>query len=195
MSKPIAIIFGAGQRIGASTAQMLRSKGYRVACIARNTSQASDADSLSLAFDLSNPANVTTTFKTIRESWGEPSVIVYNGSCPLPKRPQESQDMKLKPLSAAAVHPTAASEPFAISLEAFNQDLAINTTSAFVALKEAIASFTALPPSSARTFLYTGNCLNEAPLSVGLLTLGVGKSATAHMIAFADKAYGGKGWR
>lgn len=85
MSKPIALIFGAGKRIGASTAEMLASKGYRVALAARSLkSQNSTEDSLHLTTDLSNPESVTSAFATLRKQWGEPSVVVYNGGYSMP---------------------------------------------------------------------------------------------------------------
>lgn len=80
MSKPIALIFGAGKRVGASTAEMLAGKGYRVALAARSLkSEDSTQDSLHLTIDLSNAESVNSAFATLRKQWGEPSVIVYNG--------------------------------------------------------------------------------------------------------------------
>jgi NAD(P)-dependent dehydrogenase (short-subunit alcohol dehydrogenase family) len=80
MSKPTAIILGAGKGIGASTAQMLRTKGYRVALAARSlTSEADNEDTLHLAIDLSQPGSVSSLFADVRKRLGEPSVVVYNG--------------------------------------------------------------------------------------------------------------------
>lgn len=164
MSKPIALIFGAGKRIGASTAEMLASKGYRVALAARSLkSQNSTEDSLHLTTDLSNPESVTSAFATLRKQWGEPSVVVYN---------------------AAAAHFTSPDDPTSVSNLDFAQDLAINTTSTYAAVKEALASFKTLPSSAPKTFFYTGNLLNKGPQPrfQGLLTLGVGKAASAYLI-------------
>jgi NAD(P)-dependent dehydrogenase (short-subunit alcohol dehydrogenase family) len=80
MSKPIALILGAGKNIGAATAQTFRSNGYRVAEAARSVQAGSSGDdSLLLKVDLSKPESVGPAFKQVRETWGEPSVVVYNG--------------------------------------------------------------------------------------------------------------------
>jgi NAD(P)-dependent dehydrogenase (short-subunit alcohol dehydrogenase family) len=80
MSKPIAFIIGAGKRIGASTAEVLQSKGYRVALAARSLKQEdSTDDELHLSVDLSNPDSIAPAFTSLRKQWGEPSVIFYNG--------------------------------------------------------------------------------------------------------------------
>ena len=85
---------------------------------------------------------------------------------------------------------------FNIELSTFESDLNINTTSVFVAIKEALASFASpsLPESASRTFIYTGNAMNFASFD-GLLTLGVGKSASAHMISSAAAAFESKGYK
>jgi hypothetical protein len=81
-----------------------------------------------------------------------------------------------------------------LPLADFTRDLTINTTSAFVAAQQAVLSFKELPDSAARTFIYTGNILNEMPLAP-FLDLGVGKSATAHIIQSAAAAYKDKGYK
>ncbi|KEF53092.1 uncharacterized protein A1O9_11000, partial [Exophiala aquamarina CBS 119918] len=77
---------------------------------------------------------------------------------------------------------------FSISIQDFSNDLAINTTSAYAAAHKAIISFQALPRSIPKTFIYTGNILNEGPVS-GFLTLGTGKIAPAHMVELGDQLY------
>lgn len=60
-------------------------------------------------------------------------------------------------------------------------------------MKESLAGFNKLPVSpggdSKKTFLYTGNILNTGPMPA-LLTLGVGKVASAQVIKLAAGAYG-----
>jgi len=63
----------------------------------------------------------------------------------------------------------------------FTKELTINTISAFVAMKEAVVSFKTLPKSVSKTFLYTGNILNLLAIPQ-FLSLGVGKSATSHLL-------------
>lgn len=93
--------------------------------------------------------------------------------------------------SAAAVH---FGPELSGSVEDFETDLRINTVSTFVAAKEAVVSFETLQNSAPKTFLYTGNALNERIMS-GLLALGVGKAGTAFMIGALSTAYKEKGIR
>jgi hypothetical protein len=60
----------------------------------------------------------------------------------------------------------------------------------YAAIKESVASFETLPASSGKkAFLYTGNILNTGPMPT-LLTLGVGKVASAQIVELAAGAYG-----
>jgi NAD(P)-dependent dehydrogenase (short-subunit alcohol dehydrogenase family) len=80
MTKPIAFIIGAGKNIGLSTAAILQSKGYRIALAARSLNpKDSTPETLHLALDLSKPEAVGPAFASLREQWGEPSVVFYNG--------------------------------------------------------------------------------------------------------------------
>ncbi|KAK4501032.1 hypothetical protein PRZ48_006838 [Zasmidium cellare] len=166
MASRIAVLLGAGANIGAATIQTFKANGYKVAYASRSASnsKASDND-LAIQCDFAKPSSVSTLFETVRKTWGEPSVVIYN---------------------AAAVHRTEPKESLNVSTEDFERDLAINTTSPFVAAREAQASFQKL--DGPRTYIYTGNMLNEGPFP-GLLTLGVGKNATAHFVQLADQVY------
>lgn len=75
----------------------------------------------------------------------------------------------------------------------FAHDLNINTIGLYAAVKESLASFDALPSSTPKTFAYTGNILNVSP-SPAFTTLGVGKTASAHVIELVSGAYGKKGY-
>jgi NAD(P)-dependent dehydrogenase (short-subunit alcohol dehydrogenase family) len=85
-------------------------------------------------------------------------------------------------------------DPLALPAADFARSLAVNTTSAFVAAQEAVRAFRQLPESAARTFIYTGNILNTVTMGP-LLDLGVGKSATAHVIESASIAYRDRGFK
>jgi hypothetical protein len=65
MTKPIAFIIGAGKNI-ALAARSLNPKD-------------STPETLHLALDLSKPEAVGPAFASLREQWGEPSVVFYNG--------------------------------------------------------------------------------------------------------------------
>jgi hypothetical protein len=70
----------------------------------------------------------------------------------------------------------------------------INNTSVFVAAQQAVLGFAELPANAARTFFFTGNILNVAPLP-GFMDAGTGKSATSHMLMAAAAAYKDKGYK
>jgi hypothetical protein len=85
--------------------------------------------------------------------------------------------------------------PFSIAVEDFAKDLNINTISTFAAAQQAALGFAQLPDSASRTFIYTGNMLNTG-LTIGpLMSGGVGKSATAHMINSAATAFADRGFK
>jgi len=85
-------------------------------------------------------------------------------------------------------------DPAKLSLEAFANSLSINVTSVYAAVQAAVAAFAKLDADAPRTFIYTGNGLNDA-VWPALLDLGVGKSASAHLIAALASAYKGKGYK
>jgi hypothetical protein len=87
-----------------------------------------------------------------------------------------------------------AKDPLGLSLKDFTNDFHVNTTSAFVAAQQAVLSFSALPDSASKTFIYTGNVLNETIIAP-LLSLGVGKSGAAHIIRSAANAYQERGFK
>ncbi|KAK3716883.1 hypothetical protein LTR37_006233 [Vermiconidia calcicola] len=166
MASRIAIVLGAGPNIGARTIETFESKGYKVAYASRSARDSGDNGStMAVQCDLSHSASVTTLFDNVRKKWGEPSVVVYN---------------------AAAHYPTKPEDSFEISTKIFEEQLAVNTTSAFVAAREAISSSKKL--DGPKTFLYTGNMLLEGPYP-SLLTLGLGKAASGHFVQMADSLY------
>ncbi|KAH8668413.1 putative short-chain dehydrogenase [Xylariales sp. PMI_506] len=171
---PIALILGAGSNIGQHAARAFAAKGYKLALAARSLNEKeSTSESLNIQSDFSDPEAVVRAFEKTKSELGVPSVVIYN---------------------AAAVNATDAKDPLAVPLQAFSRSLAINTTSAFVAAQQAVAGFETLPESAARTFIYTGNILNTTTMGP-LLDLGVGKSATAHIIESAANAYKDKGFK
>ena len=95
---------------------------------------------------------------------------------------------------AAAATKNDPSHPLSLQLSDFSRDLQVNTTSAFVAAQQAVSAFEQLPDSASMTFIYTGNIMNTKPLGP-LLDLGVGKSATAHIIQAAAAAYKERGFK
>lgn len=94
----------------------------------------------------------------------------------------------------SAVTPTPPTDPLSLQVTDFNKDLNVNTVSVFVAAQQATIGFAQLSDSAARTFIYTGNILNTTIIP-SLLSLGVGKAATAHMIQSAATAYNDRGYK
>jgi hypothetical protein len=97
-------------------------------------------------------------------------------------------------LKAAAATQNNPKDPLSLPLADFTRDLTINTNSAFVAAQQAVLAFKELPESASRTFIYTGNITNTTTIAP-LLDLGVGKSATAHIIQSASQAYADQGFK
>ncbi|PMD23843.1 putative short-chain dehydrogenase [Hyaloscypha hepaticicola] len=173
-TSPVLLILGSGPRIGSHVARAFAAKGYKVALASRKVKEADNtADQINIPSDLSDPNSVVNAFSKVKELIGTPSVVVYN---------------------AGAVTSNDAKDPLSLPVADFTRDFTINTTSAFVAAQQAVLSFKELPDSAARTFIYTGNITNEIPLAP-LLDLGVGKSATAHIIQSAAAAYKDKGYK
>ena len=79
MAAKIAIVFGAGKRIGEHSVQTLKSKGFKVARVSRSVKEQESDGVLSIPCDLTQPSQVSVVFGKVRKTWGEPSVIVYNG--------------------------------------------------------------------------------------------------------------------
>lgn len=96
--------------------------------------------------------------------------------------------------TAGALTMNDAKNPLSLPLADFTRDFIVNTTSAFVAAQQAVLAFEQLPESASKTFIYTGNITNVVPLAP-LLDLGVGKSATAHIIQSAAAAYKDRGFK
>lgn len=85
-------------------------------------------------------------------------------------------------------------DPLSVDLNTFQDHLSVNTVSTFVAAQEAVKSFNKLPDSpTSPIFIYTGNKLNGVAFPP-LLTLGVGKAASSHIIDYFSKVYREKGY-
>ncbi|KAH8674685.1 hypothetical protein BGZ60DRAFT_404537 [Tricladium varicosporioides] len=173
-NSPIALVLGAGSNIGGHVGKAFAAKGYKIALAARSLKEEeSTAERLHIQSDFSDPASVAKVFAKVKSHFGLPSVVVYN---------------------AAAATANPPENPLGLALEDFTRDLNINTTSAFTAAQQAVLAFSELPESASRTFIYTGNILNTTIIAP-LLDLGVGKSATAHIIQSAAAAYKDRGFK
>jgi len=87
------------------------------------------------------------------------------------------------------------SNPLSIPISQFESDLAVNVSGVYAAAQAAVAGFEDLPKDTLKSFIYTGNGLNSATPMPILPTLGVGKSAAAHLIWLSSIAYKDSGYR
>jgi NAD(P)-dependent dehydrogenase (short-subunit alcohol dehydrogenase family) len=90
-----------------------------------------------------------------------------------------------------------AEDPLAsITPEALQQDFAINALSPLLAAQEAVKGFKQLDDSASKTFIFTGNLLNEDWLvRPDVLTFASSKTAAAKWIKYASVAYKSKGFK
>ncbi|ETN43379.1 uncharacterized protein HMPREF1541_02538 [Cyphellophora europaea CBS 101466] len=175
-ASPVVLILGAGPNIGAAVGRLFKSNGYKVALASRRVTDGADSDGvLNVQVDLSQPSTVTRAFEKVISALGPPGVVVYNAS-----------STKFVPADSPL--------DLALDLDAYHRDLAINTTSVLVAAQEAVKSFSGLPESEAKTFIFTGNILNTEPI-LPLFSAGMGKSATAHLVHASSLAYRKQGYK
>ncbi|MCJ1385554.1 hypothetical protein MMC17_008677 [Xylographa soralifera] len=173
-TSPVILILGSGPNVGQHVARAFATKGYKVALASRRLKEEdSTADQLNISSDLSDPGSVIKVFSKVNALLGVPSVVIYN---------------------AFAATPGDVKNPLSLPLFDFTRSLNVNTTSAFVAAQQALLGFEQLPDSASKTFIYTGNILNTITM-VPFLDIGVGKSATAHMIQYAAIAYKDRGYK
>lgn len=169
--KPLMLLLGSGSNIGQAVANKFEAAGYRVAIAARSIEERHDStERWSYKIDLNKPDTVADLFVKVSKDIGIPSVVIYNAySLVLP----------------------SGTHPFSISVKDFEVSLNVNTVSAYAAAKHAVDGFDKLPKSTLKSFIFTGNILNISPIP-RLLALGVGKSASAHVIESAARAYAEK---
>ncbi|KAF6824009.1 short-chain dehydrogenase [Colletotrichum plurivorum] len=160
----VALILGAGPKVGLPAAKAFASRGYKVAIAARSLNEADSTNNqLNIKSDFANPDDVVRAFSKVKKELGIPSVVIYNAG-------------------AATFAPPG--DPFAMSLDAFQRDMTVNNTSVFVAAQQAVLGFAELPADAPRVFFFTGNILNVTALPQ-FLESGAGKSASAHMMMAA----------
>ncbi len=82
MKPGIALIVGAGAGLSASLSRLFAAEGMRVALAARNVDKlstlAAETQSIVVACDTAEPAQVDALFNEVRQKLGEPTVVVYN---------------------------------------------------------------------------------------------------------------------
>ncbi|KAI4935043.1 uncharacterized protein J4E92_002329 [Alternaria infectoria] len=163
-TKPVALILGAGPNVGLAISTSFTILNYRVATASRSGTNSINPDTgiLTLKADFTAPTSIPNLFSLVLKEYGtSPNVVVWN--------------------AAALTPPPVEESVLSISQEQFAKDLNVNTVSPYVAAQEAVKSWESMGEEHAgdkKTFIYTGNTLNQTIAPVPLfLTLGVGKSA------------------
>jgi len=76
----IVLILGAGLNVGQAVARTFASNGYKVALAARSLKEADSTDNvLNIPSDFSKTDDVVNAFTKVKEVFGIPSVVIYNG--------------------------------------------------------------------------------------------------------------------
>jgi NAD(P)-dependent dehydrogenase (short-subunit alcohol dehydrogenase family) len=179
-AKPVALILGAGPRIGISVAKKFASQGYNVAIVSRSGSGASTAPTegfLSLKADFTKPDSVPALFDAVESAFhAPPSVVVFN--------------------AGARTVPPVENNLFSNSAENLVSDFNVNVLSAYIAAQQAVRGWATLPQEVKRTFIYTGNIMNTTIIPMAAaVNLGIGKSASSYWIGLADTLYQAQGSR
>ncbi|KAI9735739.1 MAG: hypothetical protein M1818_006347 [Claussenomyces sp. TS43310] len=192
-SKPIMLLLGSGSNIGQAVAKRFEAEGYRVAIAARSVEECHESTNRwSYRIDLNKPNTVADLFVKVSEDIGIPSVVIYNGKIVASAPHTKVHTLMLLSITTAysLVLPRG-SHPFSISVKDFEASLNVNAVSVYAAAKHAVDGFDKLPKSMLKSFIFTGNILNTSPIP-RLWTIGAGKSASAHVIESAARAYAEK---
>jgi NAD(P)-dependent dehydrogenase (short-subunit alcohol dehydrogenase family) len=167
MSK-VAFILGGGPRVGNAVANHLDSTGYKVAIGRRSPSSDGLHSSVkTIKLDLASTGSIVSAFAEVKTSFGAfPNVVIYNGGNLEKASPPD--------------------DIFALDVELLRKDGELNIWGPYQALQEATKGWKTLPedPAQPKVFIMTGNILPFAPIPV-LLSLGIGKTASAHMVESA----------
>ncbi|KAK5047034.1 hypothetical protein LTR84_006976 [Exophiala bonariae] len=178
----VALILGAGPRVGISVAKKFANNGYKVATVSRSGS-AGLADTipaegfLTLKADFTQPDTIPALFDAVTKDFkAPPSVVVYN--------------------AGARTVPPNDNDLFSNPAENLVLDFNVNVLSAYIAAQQAVRGWATLPKELRKTFIYTGNMMNTAILPVAAaVNLGMGKSASSYWVGLADTLYRSDGVR
>jgi len=89
-----------------------------------------------------------------------------------------------------------ADDTLQVELEEYLNEMNINTTSSFIAAREAVKGFKKLGAEGVGgTYIHTGNKLNVLDVVPGPLVFGIGKAAARKLMQTASKDYRGQGYK
>jgi len=79
MSAPVLLVLGPGPKIGPFVTHAFAAKGYKIALTARSVEASVDEDGyLRPKIDLRNTTEIQKVLAKVRETFGIPTVIVFN---------------------------------------------------------------------------------------------------------------------
>ena len=174
MSSPlVALIFGAGPRVGAALIESFTAKGYKVATVSRK--KLSTPGILSLTVDLSETDKIPSIFEAVRKEFGAaPSVVIQ----------------------VAAGFTDPGQDILSLTSDQMVRDFKINTVAPYVAVGEAIKGWKSLGQGTKGTFIYTGNALNTLQIPYPMMVdVGIGKAGTAYWLGSAAPLYEKEGYK
>lgn len=75
-----ALILGAGPNLGNAIASMFVEVGYKIVLVSRSANTTKSNDKLLyIPADLSDPEAIPAVFDSVKQAFGHPNVVVYNG--------------------------------------------------------------------------------------------------------------------
>jgi NAD(P)-dependent dehydrogenase (short-subunit alcohol dehydrogenase family) len=78
---PVMLLLGFGPNVGHHVSEAFTAKGYIVARASRKIKEEeSTATQINIPIDLSDPESVIGVFSKLKDTYGFPSVVVYNGT-------------------------------------------------------------------------------------------------------------------
>jgi NAD(P)-dependent dehydrogenase (short-subunit alcohol dehydrogenase family) len=173
-AKPVCVIVGIGESLGAGLARRFGAGGYAVALIGRRAAEverhvqalsAQGLEARGFPGDATDPAAVGKIFSAIRETLGDPEVLIYN---------------------AAIVGGGSLLEA---GFDEFRRRFAVDTDGALLAVQEVAP---AMRRAGRGTILFSGGSLAVHPQAVwGVLS--VGKAAQRTMVLLLDQELRGDG--
>ncbi|CAG7851099.1 SubName: Full=Uncharacterized protein {ECO:0000313/EMBL:CCA74784.1} [Serendipita indica DSM 11827] len=173
----VALILGAGSRVGSSVASKLVANGYKVALGSRSGgTEKPEENTIGVKVDVAKPDEVAAAFVTAEKELGAPvNVVVFNtaGFSPLP----------------------VPGEPFSKPYDRFLQEITVGALGAYAALHETIKSFKRVSEDKPKVFIATSNLLGVIPPVTNYFTLGNEKHNLAYYVQAGNTAHADQGFR
>jgi NAD(P)-dependent dehydrogenase (short-subunit alcohol dehydrogenase family) len=144
MTKPVAVVTGAGSGIGRVVSHALVGAGYRVALAGRRAealrrTAGDEPDALPVPTDVSDPDSVAALFARVRTEWGRVDLLFNN---------------------AGSFGPRGSADE--VSVEDWQATVAVNLTGAFLCARQAFAMMREQQPGGGR-IINNGSISAHAP--------------------------------